>query len=181
MSVPYVLLGLLEEAPRHGYELKRDYDALFSQAKPVKFGQIYATLSRLERDGLIDLAGQERGQGPDRKRYAITEEGVTDLEQWLTEPEPAEPQMQNVLFTKVVLALFSGRAADRYLEAQRDEHLARMRELTRVKEDGELAAALAADFALFHLEADLRWIDLASARLDRLSKRVRKERKEVLP
>ncbi len=172
MSVPYVLLGLLEESPRHGYELKRDYDTLLARSKPVKFGQIYSTLGRLERDGLIDLAGEERGQGPDRKRYAITEEGVTDLAQWLAEPEPADPHMQNVLFTKVVLALFSNRPPERYLEAQRAEHLRRMRELTRIKEEGDLAAALASDYALFHLEADLRWIELASARLERLKKEV---------
>ena len=174
MSVPYVLLGLLEDAPRHGYELKRDYDSLFAQSKPVKFGQIYSTLGRLERDGLIDLAGEERGQGPDRKRYAITTNGVTDLEQWLAEAEPAEPHMQNVLFTKVVLALFSDRPAQQYLEAQRAEHHRRMRELTRIKEEGSLAAALASDYALFHLEADLRWIELASARLERLQKEVKK-------
>ena len=172
MSVPYVLLGLLEESPRHGYELKRDYDALFSRSKPVKFGQIYSTLARLERDGRIDLAAEERGQGPDRKRYAITEDGVTDLEQWLTEPEPAEPHMQNVLFTKVVLALLSSRDARGFLDRQRAEHLRRMRELTRIKEAGDLAGELAADYALFHLEADLRWIELATARLDRLRKEV---------
>ncbi|HYI46332.1 MAG TPA: PadR family transcriptional regulator [Actinomycetota bacterium] len=174
MSVPYVLLGLLEDSPRHGYELKRDYDSLFAQSKQVKFGQIYATLGRLERDGLIDLAGEERGQGPDRKRYAITGEGVTDLEQWLSEPEPAEPNLQSVLFTKVVLALFSDRPAQPYLEAQRAEHLKRMRELTRIKEEGRLAAALASDYALFHLEADLRWMELASARLTRLEKEVKR-------
>lgn len=172
VSVPYVLLGLLEESPRHGYELKRDYDTLFAQARPVKFGQIYATLSRLERDGLIDLAAEERGQGPDRKRYAITEDGVTDLEEWLSEPEPAEPHIQSVLFTKVVLALMSGREPQKYLEAQRAQHLKRMRELTRVKEAGSLTGEMAADYALFHLEADLRWIELAAARLDRLRKEV---------
>ena len=172
MSVPYVLLGLLEDAPRHGYELKRDYDSLFARGKPVKFGQIYSTLGRLERDGLIDLAAEERGQGPDRKRYAITTEGVTDLEHWLSEPEPAEPYMQNVLFTKVLLALLSARDARGFLERQRAEHLRRMRELTRLKEEGSLAGELAADYALFHLEADLRWIELAAARLDRLTKEV---------
>ena len=172
MSVPYVLLGLLEEAPRHGYELKRDYDSLFARSRPVKFGQIYSTLGRLERDGLIDLDAEERGQGPDRKRYAITDSGVTDLEQWLSEPEPAEPNLQSVLFTKVVLALLSSRDARSFLDRQRSEHLRRMRELTRMKQDGRFAEELAADYALFHLEADLRWIELASARLERLKKEV---------
>ena len=67
-----LVLAQLESRPRHGYELKRDYDSLFARSRPVKFGQIYSTLGRLERDGLIDLAAEERGQGPDRKRYAIT-------------------------------------------------------------------------------------------------------------
>jgi DNA-binding PadR family transcriptional regulator len=172
MSVPYVLLGLLEEGPRHGYELKRDYDSLFAQAKPVKFGQIYSTLARLERDGLIDLTGAERGQGPERKRYAITEDGVTDLDEWLREPVPPEPHLQNILFTKVVLALFSNRPAQRYLDSQRAQHLRRMKQLTRAKEKGSLLDALAADYALFHLEADLKWIEVTSARLDRLKKEV---------
>lgn len=167
-----MLLGLLEDAPRHGYELKRGYDALLAQSKPVKFGQIYATLARLERDGLINLAGAERGHGPDRKRYVITQEGVLDLERWLTEPERPDPPVHNVLFAKLVVALFSGRPASAYLQAQRAAHQKRMRELTRLKESGTLTDALVADYALFHLEADLRWMELTAARLDRLKKEV---------
>jgi DNA-binding PadR family transcriptional regulator len=166
VSVAFALLSFLEGAPRHGYELKPEYDALFSAGKPLQFGQIYATLSRLERDGRIRLAAQEPGHGPERKCYEITDEGRADLAAWLAEPVVPDPLAQNALFAKTVLAMRSGRSADAYLDRQRARHLERMRELTALKRNGDLAATLVADHALFHLEADLRWIDHAGARLD---------------
>src|SRR3989442_5931317 len=127
MAVSYALLGLLEqESPRHGYELKREYDALFSRTWPVKFAQVYATLARLERDGGVSLEGGEPGRGPERKLYAITDEGVSTLDGWLRKPAAAEAHVQSVLFMKVVLALLSGRPAKRVLDAQRAEHLKRI-------------------------------------------------------
>jgi Virulence activator alpha C-term len=74
-----------------------------------------------------------------------------------------------VLFIKVVLALMSGRSAERYLDTQRAAHLARMRELTEVRRSSSLVDALLADHGLFHLEADLRWIDLTESRLSALA------------
>ena len=167
--MPLTLLGLLEPEPSYGYELKRSYDQRFGSGKPVPFGQVYATLGRLERDGRVEARGVEPGAGPERKRYAITPEGVTVLDGWLTEPEPPEPYLQSILFAKVVLALLSGRRADRFLDAQRAAHLARMRELTAERRSAGLGQALLADYALFHLEADLRWIDLTESRLDQLT------------
>ena len=75
-----------------------------------------------------------------------------------------------MLFAKVVLALMLGRPADEYLDTQRAAHLQRMRELTELKRTGSLVDALLADHGLFHLEADLRWIDLTAARLDALAR-----------
>ena len=169
MNIPCTLLGLLEPEPSHGYELKRAYDQRFGQDKPLPFGQVYATLGRLERDGRVEVHGTEHGSGPERKRYAITPDGVTALEQWLGEPEAPEPHLQSVLFAKVVLALVSGRPAHQFLDAQRAAHMARMRELTAQRRAGGLGRALLADFALFHLEADLRWIDMTQSRLDQLT------------
>ncbi len=174
MSVSTVLLGLLEPQPSHGYELKREYDSLFSQAKALPFGQVYATLGRLERDGQVRARGVEPGAGPERKRYGITADGVAELERWLATPEQPEPHLQPALFAKVVLALLSGRRAAAYLDAQRAAHLDRMRELTALRRSGGLADALAADYGLFHLEADLRWIDLTAARLDQLAKEIKR-------
>ena len=111
MSVPLTLLGLLEREPSHGYDLKRDYDAYFGRGRPLSFGQVYATLARLSRDGKV-IAGQQPGDGPDRKRYVITEAGATEFETWLAEPVVAEPHLQTVLFSKVVLALMLGRPAE---------------------------------------------------------------------
>ena len=167
------LLGLLDREPSHGYDLKRDYDTYFGRGKPLPYGQVYATLSRLARDGKAIAGPAEHGEGPDRKRYAITEAGVKDVERWLSEPAAPEPHLQTVLFAKVVLALMLGRSAGSYLDAQRGAHLQRMRELTELKRTGALVDALLADHGLFHLEADLRWIDTTSARLQSLAQEVR--------
>ena len=172
MSVPLPLLGLLEREPSHGYDLKRDYDAYFGRDKPLPFGQVYATLARLARDGKVMPGEIEPGAGPDRKRYAITEVGRSEVEAWLSEPVEAEPHLQTVLFVKVVLSLMLGRSAERYLDTQRAAHLQRMRELTELKRMGGSIDALLADHGLFHLEADLRWIDLTAARLYSLAEAV---------
>jgi DNA-binding PadR family transcriptional regulator len=173
MTVPLTLLGLLEREPSHGYDLKRDYDAYFGRGKPLPFGQVYATLGRLARDGKVEAGELEPGAGPERKRYLITEQGVIEVQAWLAEPVEPEPHLQTVLFAKVVLALMTGRPAETYLDTQRAAHLRRMRELTEVRRSGSLVDALLADHGLFHLEADLRWIDLTAARLDALAKVVR--------
>src|SRR5919197_841088 len=172
MSVPLTLLGLLEREPSHGYDLKRNYDALFGRGRPLPFGQVYATLARLARDGKVTAGQSEPGGGPDRKRYAITTAGRREVQAWLAEPVEAEPHLQTLLFTKVVLALLLGQDAGGYLDTQRTAHLRRMRELTKIKQTGPLVDALLADYGLFHLEADLRWIDLTSARLGALKETV---------
>jgi DNA-binding PadR family transcriptional regulator len=173
MTVSYALLGLLEEADRHGYDLKQSYDRRFGGSRPLRFGQVYRTLAQLARDGLVEIAGVEAGAGPERKLYSITADGVTDLERWLSIPEEPQPQLQTVLFTKVVLALLSGRSADRFLDAQRDKHVTAMRELTAAKRDAGLQDSLLADYQLFHIEADLRWIDHTAGRLDALAAEIR--------
>jgi DNA-binding PadR family transcriptional regulator len=168
VTISYALLGLLEETDRHGYDLKQSYDRRFGAIRPLRFGQVYRTLAQLERDGLVTIAGVEHGAGPDRKRYSITAEGVTDLERWLSEPEQPQPRLQAVLFQKVVLALQSGRPAEAYLDAQREAHLAVMRELTAARRTASPPGSMLIDYQLFHIEADLRWIDHAAGRLDHL-------------
>jgi DNA-binding PadR family transcriptional regulator len=170
VNVPTTLLGLLEPEPSHGYELKRSYDTLFADnGRPLSFGQLYGTLNRLERDGQIQVLGAiSGGGGPERKQYVITETGAAQVENWLSEPERPEPMLQATLFVKVVLALLSDRPAARYLDLQRDAHLERMRELTTMRKAGPLSRTMLADYGLFHLEADLRWIEMTTARLDQL-------------
>ncbi|WP_432040083.1 PadR family transcriptional regulator [Streptomyces cucumeris] len=173
MSIGHTLLGLLESGPRHGYDLKRAFDERFGHDRPLHYGQVYSTMSRLLKNGLVEVDGIEHGGGPERKRYAITDAGITDVEQWLAQPEKPEPYLQSVLYTKVVLALLTGRDAGDLLDVQRAEHLRLMRELTQRKRTGDLGDQLICDHALFHLEADLRWLELTAARLGQLSKAVR--------
>jgi DNA-binding PadR family transcriptional regulator len=170
MSVPHTLLGLLEEQPRHGYDLKRAYDARFGHDRPLKAGQVYATLGRLEKHGFVAVAGTGRDGGPDRTTYAVTPEGVTDLNHWFAQPEGPGAYLQPAVFAKVVLALRSGRDAAAVLDAQRAEHHAVMRSLTAAKDGAEVDRVLSLDFTLFHLEADLRWLEHTTARLNRLAK-----------
>ncbi len=176
VTVSYALLGLLEGTTRHGYDLKQSYDRRFGGAKPIRFGQVYRTLAQLVRAGRVEVAGVEAGAGPDRKRYSITPEGATDLDAWLTEPEDPKPQLQLVLFTKVVLALMSGRSAQHFLDAQRARHMAAMQELTAARRTATSTQdALLADYQLFHIEADLRWINHTESRLAILAEEVRDE------
>ena len=162
------MLGLLRQEPRHGYDLKRLVDRYFAPEHPVAFAQIYSTLERLEKRGRVRIASVERVEGPDRRRYAITDAGVEELERWLTEPLEPEPHLQAALFTKVVLAILAGRPVDPIVDAERHAHLERMRELTAIRRAATMPVALLADYALFHLEADLRWLDLTAARVDDL-------------
>src|SRR3954470_21403770 len=111
MAIGSTFLGLLEGGPRHGYDLKRAYDERFGADRPLSYGQVYATLARLLKNGLVEVDGVEAGAGPERKRYAITHAGGTDTERGLGEPEKPEPYLQSVLYSKVVLALLTGRSA----------------------------------------------------------------------
>jgi DNA-binding PadR family transcriptional regulator len=173
VSVSLTFLGLLEREPSYGYDLKRAYDSYFARGKPLSFGQVYTTLARLARDGKAVAGPPEHGDGPDRKRYSITAAGMAEVDSWLTTPAEPEPHLQPVLFAKVTLALMLGRPADSYLDAQRFAHLKRMQELTQLKGTGSLPDTLLADYGLFHLEADLRWIDITAARLGELREMVR--------
>jgi DNA-binding PadR family transcriptional regulator len=174
MSVPMTLLGLLEREPSHGYDLKRDYDTYFGRGRPLRYSQVYATLGRLTRDGKAVPGPAEQGAGPERRRYVITDAGITDVEEWLSEPTPPEPDLHSELFAKVVLSLMLDRPASRYLDLQRAAHLRRMRELTGLKSRGDTLDVLLADHALYRLEGDLRWIDHTAARLDQLAEAVRR-------
>lgn len=166
MSTKLMLLGLLEPTPSHGYELKRAYDARFAAHRPLKFGQVYATLARFERTGLARVTGVEHGSGPDRKLFAITPDGVAEIDSWIGTPEPPQRGGPSALYAKVTLALLSGRPANQVLDAQRTCHLARMRELTQRARAAEVPDRLAADYEIAHLDADLKWIDEAGQRLD---------------
>ena len=176
MSASYALLGILGKQQSYGYDLKREYDFLYGKEKTLPFGQVYGTLSRLLRDNKVSIEATEQSVGPEPKHYAITTLGRADLEEWLATPEKLHPSTQTVLFIKVVTAILLDKEPNAYLDIQRAAHIERMRELTKLRRKSDLAESLQADYAMFHLEADLRWIDVTAARLQLLKEEIQSER-----
>lgn len=165
MGIGHAFLGLLDQGPQYGYAIKQSFDGWFGDARVLRFGQVYATLARLQKQGLAAVVAVESGAGPERKRYAITPRGIEELESWLATPQPAEEVALGELYVKTVVALLSGRAPGDVLDAQRAVHVARMRDLRRAATGGPLEQGLTTDYLIAHLQADLDWIELAGARL----------------
>ena len=159
MHAQNCLLGFLSQGPNYGYELKKMYD-----------GQIYSTLSRLERDGKVkEVEDAEKSAGPSRVKYQITDKGSEYFQKWLDEPEKVNPHLQTTMYFKVVLALMNNQDATKFLDSQRHSHIAEMRQLTKVRnETDDLATTLLIDNTIFHIEADLRWMELAHSRINQL-------------
>ncbi|MFG2961719.1 PadR family transcriptional regulator [Streptomyces sp. NPDC048288] len=174
MSTRHILLGLLESGPSHGYDLKRRHDERFPQARPLAYGQVYTTLQRLVRDGLAEFDGTDTDGGPERTRYRSTEAGAHELARWAGATTPPAPFVANEIFAKVVVSILAGGDPAAYLRDQRAAHMERMRELTAVKtaRKADLTTVLSADFALNHLDADLRWMTTTAARLTTLTAEV---------
>lgn len=173
MEANFALLGFLHKEANYGYELKKLYDRFFGKDKPILTGQVYSTLARLQRDKkIIEVQDNEESGGPERVKYEITKAGRQTLNEWLNTPETPSPTLQATLYIKTVLALLQDGDAAQYLDNQRRAHIARMRELTLQRRAGTVADVLLIDHAIFHLEADLRWIDLTSSRLTKLKESV---------
>jgi len=165
MSPSEVVLAVLRRGPAHGYDVKRDHDAWFPDARPLAFGQVYATLARLERDGLVEVVETRVEGGPERTVYALTEAGTEHLRAWLAEPSPAGSAGADEIVRKAVAALRTGDDPAGYLAAQRAAHLRRMHELADPAPSADPAARLARDHLVAHVDADLRWLDLAVERV----------------
>jgi DNA-binding PadR family transcriptional regulator len=164
MALAHLFLGLLGEGPVHGYDLKLRLDRRFEGSKPLPFAQVYATLSRLQRDGLVEVAEVMQDGGPERTVFAITDAGREVLTEWLATTEPAGPYPAGELARKTIVALHLGTDAAGSLQRQRAVHLSRMRELVRARaQTSDPSARLGIDYAINHLDADLRWIETAAA------------------
>jgi len=165
MTVAHVLLGVLAEGPAHGYDLKRAHDDRFPGAKPLAFGQVYAALAKLEKDGHVEIVETLRDGGPERTTYAITDEGRKALDAWLTEAEPAGPYAADELVRKAVMALRLGADAAGFLVRQRSVHLQEMKRLLALQDTStDVASRIVIDHAVSHLDADLRWLESAAKR-----------------
>lgn len=166
MAIGHVLLGILERGAAHGYDLKRIHDERFPSAKPLAFGQVYTTLAKLAKDDLVEVAETHQGGGPERTTYAITEAGAESLREWLAATESAGPYTADELVRKTVTSLLRGTDTRAFLQRQRNTHLAVMRDLVAAQVDATTAAAsIEIDHTIFHLDADLRWLETAAERV----------------
>jgi DNA-binding PadR family transcriptional regulator len=160
MSLAMVILGVLADGPAHGYDLKRAHDARFPSARPLAFGQVYATLGRLERDELVETVETRQGAGPERTIYAVTDAGREELRRWLEATEKPAPYAAEELVRKTITALHLGADNADYLRRQRALHLETMRTLTQERAaTTERGTRIALDHTLAHLDADLRWLE----------------------
>jgi DNA-binding PadR family transcriptional regulator len=174
MATSDALLALLLPGPRHGYDLKRAHDEWFAGMRPLAFGQVYSTLARLQRDGLVQVAHTENGDGPERVVYELTKMGRERVLAWLAEPVDPAVAGAEELVRKTLAAYRLNADADGLMARQRAAHLRQMRALEpagslAARRPGsappEVAPALLADHARLHLDADLRWLEIAAARI----------------
>jgi DNA-binding PadR family transcriptional regulator len=167
VSLPEVHLALLLGGPRHGYEVKKEHDTWFPGSKPLAFGQVYATLARLVRDGLAEVVETRTDGGPERTVYAVTPAGQARLDEWLAAPAPPATTGAEDIVRKTVVSLRtpSSQPARDVVLRQRAAHLRRMHELQSQEGGGaacsDTAAHLVRRHVLLHLDADLRWLDEA--------------------
>jgi DNA-binding PadR family transcriptional regulator len=169
MSVRHALLALLSEGPKYGLQLREEFEANTGEVWPLNVGQVYMTLQRLERDGLLAV-DDDREDGP-QKRYRITDVGTSELVAWLGPPEDTGVPPRDELVIKVLVALrVPGVDVVELVQAHRRRLVEMMQYFTGLKADadvGDVALLLVVDAEIYRLDAVIRWLDSAEARLAR--------------
>ncbi|MCM3924482.1 PadR family transcriptional regulator [Frankia sp. AiPs1] len=167
MSVRHALLALLSEGPKYGLQLRQEFEARTGEVWPLNVGQVYTTMQRLERDGLV--ASDDGAEPGPQKSFRITPEGGAELAAWLATPPAADVPPRDELVIKVLVATrLPGVDVLGILQTHRRHLIETMSRYTRLKEDAaedDLGLLLVADAEIFRLEAFVRWLDTAQARL----------------
>ncbi|HEV3227479.1 MAG TPA: PadR family transcriptional regulator [Acidimicrobiales bacterium] len=168
MSVRHALLALLSDGPKYGLQLRDEFEARTGEVWPLNIGQVYTTLQRLERDGLVNA--KDGADGP-QKGYAITAAGRRELVGWLRAPASESPPPRDELLIKVLVAAQVPKVdVHEVIQHQRKHLVELMQRYTKVKADApedDVALAVVVDAQLFRLEAAVRWLDATDARLRR--------------
>jgi DNA-binding PadR family transcriptional regulator len=166
MSVRHALLALLSEGPKYGLQLRHEFEARTGEVWPLNVGQVYTTLQRLERDGLVEA--DDADDGPQRG-YSITEAGADALRDWLrTPPEMAQPPRDELLIKVLVAVQVPGVDVHDVIQVHRRHLLEEMQRYTAIKADAaedDVALVLVVDAELYRFEAAVRWLDTAEVRL----------------
>ncbi len=169
MSVRHALLALLSEGPKYGLQLREEFEARTGEVWPLNVGQVYTTLQRLERDGLVE--SDDTGDEGPQKGFRITAEGLQELARWLcTPPDLASPPRDELVMKVLVAVRVPGTDVHEVIQAHRRYLVELMQQWTRIKEDEaefDLGLALVVDAELFRLDAVIRWLDTADGRLKR--------------
>lgn len=169
------LLSLLARGPRHGYQLKVEFEQATGEVWPINIGQVYTTLQRLERDGLV-TAGEPDEEG--RVVHEVTRAGIDEVTGWFTTPVDRSVPRRDEVTIKLLLAMVAG-VVDPHLvvDAQRRATLTALQDYTRLKADAstddgegeptaqEVAWALQLERLIMQAEAELRWLDRVEDRL----------------
>ena len=173
MSVRHALLALLSEGPKYGLQLREDFEARTGEVWPLNVGQVYTTLQRLERDGLVesDDAGPDGRERTPQKAFRITARGQTELAGWLRTPPDLSAPPRDELVMKVLVAMrVPGTDVHDVIQVHRRYLVELMQQWTRIKEaeaESDLGLALVVDAELFRLDSVIRWLDAAEGRIKR--------------
>jgi DNA-binding PadR family transcriptional regulator len=170
VSVRHALLALLSEGPKYGLQLRQEFEAGTGEVWPLNVGQVYTTLQRLERDGLIE--SDDTGDDGPQKAFRITAVGEAELADWLRTPPDMTSPPRDELVIKVLIALRVPGIDVRNLVQTHRRHLVElMQQYTRLKADttdADIGLALVVDAELFRLDAVVRWLDAVDGRLPSL-------------
>jgi DNA-binding PadR family transcriptional regulator len=169
LSVRHALLALLSEGPKYGLQLREEFEARTGEVWPLNVGQVYTTLQRLERDGLVESDAAEQ-DGP-QKGFQITAAGQQELTGWLrTPPDLASPPRDELVMKVLVALRVPGIDVRDVIQVHRRYLVELMQQWTRIKETeagSDLNLALVVDAELFRLDAVVRWLDAADGRIKR--------------
>jgi DNA-binding PadR family transcriptional regulator len=174
MSVKQALLALLEQGPMYGYQLRSEFEQRTGATWPLNVGQVYTTLTRLERDGLVEGTGAD-DQG--HVMYRVTDSGRDEVSAWFTTPVPRTQPPRDELAIKLALAVtVPGVDVGALIQRQRTATMQALQDYTRLKRGGraaepvetaDLAWSLVLDSLVFAAEAEIRWLDHCEARVRR--------------
>ena len=184
MSIRRGLLALLAQEPMYGAQLRSEFESRTGGTWPLNVGQVYTTLSRLERDGLVEAAGSPDDEG--RIGYRLTEQGQVEVARWWAAPVDRADTPRDELVIKLALAVtVPGVDVQHMVQTQRTATLRHLQDLTKLKratsdeaggrgtgQQKELAWLLVLDNLVYAAEAEIRWLDHVEARLARAGTRM---------